>query len=180
MNSKMRMLLYIFILFPIITLAETTAKDTIEWLNGFINTVNWKVAKKVNNNNWFKKGTTFSYEDFNNNKFSYANKILTHNFICSDGQIDIIGKMKRDSMEEENTINLSKVVKFYKDETTKDDEDVYYHYYSINYHYKLNNGSYTDDTLISTQYTETEAIKRIINALNHLVKIAGGGEKEPF
>jgi len=161
-------------------MAKTTAKDTIEWLNGFIGTVNWKVATKVNNNDWFKKGTTLSYEDFNNNKFFYVNKILTHNFLYTDGQIDIIGKMERDSYEEENTINLSKVVEFYKDETTRDDKDTYYHYYSINYRYKSDNGSYTYDTLISTQYNETKAIKRIINALNHLVEIAGGGEKEPF
>jgi len=176
----MRMLLYIFILFPIITLAETTAKDTIEWLNGFINTVNWKVEDKDGN-------LRIEYEDYNNNKFSYYKQSLTHKYTMYTWHIDLLEDKgyTLDKEKEEEKIDLSRVVKFYKEEETSHRTGFTYkhytiYYYSICYRYKKNDGSYSDATLISTQYNKAKEIKRIINALNHLVKIAGGGEKEPF
>jgi len=176
----MRMLLYIFILFPIITLAETTAKDTIEWLNGFINTVNWKVEDKDGS-------IRVEYNDYNNNKFSYDKKSLIHKYTMYTWSINLSEDKGYNlyKEDEEEKIDLSRVVNFYKKEEESPRTGFTYnqytiHYYSICYRYKKDDGSYSDYTLISTQYTETEAIKRIINALNHLVKIAGGGEKEPF
>lgn len=166
------------------SLASASSDETIAWLNGFFNKVTWQVDKKTVQTYYTKRGSLYERVRYYDHKFKLeGNKlVITWTYYIKD-KASPLHPWKVDSWPRKQTYDLKKVTRFFLDVDEAYEDDMFIHpkQYSIRSKELVVDGKYESYIgFVFTQREESESIQRIVKALNHLVKLAGGGKDEPF